>query len=175
MDYQENSNNSGTSTNNLRQRMMDYLIRTEQTTRPEPFTYILHKAPFDAQAYEAEEEVDQHLGYLSDFASVSTASPRQSPQSPITWSDVPSGMTWDNSELERQSAFGYPTAWRNRCDSTEDSIQVPIMTDRGIVYQAAEEECDFLSTSKSLTRFSVGCANPATNGRHQSKDSFVGL
>ncbi|KIY32743.1 hypothetical protein I305_04902 [Cryptococcus gattii E566] len=140
MDYQENSNNSGTSTNNLRQRMMDYLIRTEQTTQPEPFTYILHKAPFDAQAYEAEEEVDQHLGYLSDFESASTASPRQSPQSPIIWSDVPSGMTWDNSELERQSAFDYSTAWRNRCDSTEDSIQVPIMTDRGIVYQSAEEE-----------------------------------
>ncbi|KIR38564.1 hypothetical protein I307_05659 [Cryptococcus deuterogattii 99/473] len=87
MDYQENSNNSGTSTNDLRQRMMDYLIRTEKTTQPGPFTYILHKAPFDAQAYEAEEEVDQHLGYLSDFESVSTASPRQSPQSPITWSD----------------------------------------------------------------------------------------
>lgn len=51
-------------------------------------------------------------------------------------------MTWDNSELERQSAFDYSTAWRNRCDSTEDSIQVPIMTDRGIVYQSAEEECD---------------------------------
>lgn len=56
-------------------------------------------------------------------------------------------MTWDNSELERQSAFGYPTAWRrNRCDSTEDNIQVPIITDRGIVYQAAEEECDVCSS-----------------------------
>lgn len=88
------------------------------------------------------EEIDQHLGHLSDFESVSAASPRQSPQSSITWSDVPSGMTWDSSEPERQSAFGYPTAWTNLCDSTEHSIQVPIMADKGIVYQAAEEECD---------------------------------
>lgn len=50
------------------------------------------------------------------------------------------------SEPERQSAFGYPTAWTNRCDSTEHSIQVPIMTDKGIVYQAAEEECDVCSS-----------------------------
>ncbi|KIR32138.1 hypothetical protein I352_05369 [Cryptococcus deuterogattii MMRL2647] len=84
MDYQENSNNSGTSTNDLRQRMMDYLIRTEKTGAIHIYSA---QGTLDAQAYEAEEEVDQHLGYLSDFESVSTASPRQSPQSPITWSD----------------------------------------------------------------------------------------
>ncbi|OWZ75096.1 hypothetical protein C366_06449 [Cryptococcus neoformans Tu401-1] len=193
MAYQHNSNESDTSTNDLHQRMMNYLIRTEQTTQPEPFTYTLHKAPFGAQAYEAEEEIDQHLDDLSQLESVSTPSPRLVPQPSTNWGEARSRVICGNSGSGEQSTFGHFSGWQERGDHTQYSIVVPIMTDQGIAYQAAEEECDaccsYFSSQNSQqmtgsfyrppshsrdSQWDIA-SNPVNNGRHRLEGSSVGL
>lgn len=150
--FQQNSSDNGTSTNSLRQRMMDYLIRTERTGD-------IHIYPaqgtFDAQAYEAEEEVDQYLSDSSHLGSVSAPSSRLNPQPSTIRSEVPSRVIYGDFESGMQSAFSYPSGWRDR-DYTQYNVLVPIMTGQGIAYQAVEEECDacrsyFFSQTRQMT------------------------
>lgn len=146
---------------------------------------------FDAQAYEAEEEVDQYLSDSSHLGSVSAPSSRLNPQPSTIRSEVPSRVIYGDFESGMQSAFSYPSGWRDR-DYTQYNVLVPIMTGQGIAYQAVEEECDacrsyFFSQTRQMTDNAYRtsrhlrdsqwdiASNPAINGGHRLKDSSVGL